>query len=266
MVRNKPKKPLGHKIWFKIVLTILAFLPSLTQIPYNQANTTDVIASVMAHPLIASVPLLLPVAKLILLLALVLPIFFGRLFERVFMGYYCLFLLLAGILQNMSSTAAYGFVWLLGNTCVQFSVLFYCLYDFFRRKTIIKMENVDKKRFWVVVPMLLAFLMPYSVNISGVVKPAFTTSVLWNEAGVTYCMVTPVILGIMILFSKGVHKPVLSVVSYVGLIFGLLNMVTWFCMQTENWWMGILHLPLLTLSFYGLIIARKDKPVTMHIP
>lgn len=261
MAKNTSKKPLGHTIWFKAILTILVFLPAITQFPYNPANTADVIESVMSHPLVASISLLLPIAKLILLFAVLIPIISDRFSKRIFLGYYCMILIITGIFQNMAVTDDYGFVWLLGNTCVQFAILFYCLYDLFRNITIIKRENVNKKRLWVVVLMLLAFLMPYKVNIFGIVRPSFTVSVLWNESGVTYCMITPVIIGIMLIFSKGVYKPVMSVVSYVGLLFGLLNMMTWFGMQNENWWMGILHLPLFILSFYSLIVVKKEKQI-----
>jgi hypothetical protein len=101
--------------------------------------------------------------------------------------------------------------------------------------------------------------MPYSVDMNGVVRPSFTFSVLWNESGLTYCMITPIIIGLMLVYSKGIYKPVMSVLSYVGFIFGLLNMMTWFGIHRENWWMGVLHLPLLILSFYGLIVVRKEK-------
>lgn len=264
MIKITAKKPLGHTIWFKMVLTILVFLPSVTQIPYNPANTTDVVASVMAYPLITSIPLLLPISKLILLIVVLLPLISSKFSERVLIAYYCIILLVVGIFQNMSITKDYGFVWLLGNTFIQFLVLIYCLYDFFNRKSVIKIKDINKKRLWVVLPMLLAFLMPYSVNTYGGIRPSLTISVLWNESGVTYCMITPVIVGIMILFSKKIYKPLMSVVSYVGLVFGLLNMITWFGLQNENWWMGILHLPLLILSFYGLIISKKEKIVVVQ--
>jgi hypothetical protein len=63
----------------------------------------------------------------------------------------------------------------------------------------------------------------------------------------------------LLLFPKGIYRPTLSMVSYVGLLFGLLNMVTWFGVQNQNWWMGVLHLPLLIFSGYGLLVAKGEK-------
>lgn len=259
IMSNIGRKALGHTIWFKIILTILIFLPPHTQIAYDPAKSTEVIAAVMSHPLVTSINWLLPIAKLLLLFVVILPVISNRFSQRFLLGYYSFILLVVGILQNISFTENYGFVWLVGNTLVQITVLVYCTADVIKNKTVIQRENISKNRLWVLIPMALALLMPYSVDSLNRVFPSFTAEVLLNESGVTYCMITPVILGIILLFSKGVHKPTLSVISYVGFIFGLLNMLTWFGMQRENWWMGVLHLPLLILSFYGLLVARKEK-------
>lgn len=261
-MKNKRKKSLGHAIWFKIFLTILVFFPSYTQISYDSSKTTDVIAEVMQHPLIVSIGWILPVAKGLLLAAVILPMFSHQLNQRFLLGYYAFILLFVGLLQNMSFTESYGFTWLIGNTLVQFVVLGFCLVDVLKNKTIISKQNLQKGRLWIVALMLLAFLMPYSVNHTNIVYPSFTWNVLFNESGVTYCMITPVIIGALLLFSKGVHKPTLSIISYVGFIFGLLNMMTWFALQTEIWWMGVLHLPLMILSFYGLWVAHKERSLT----
>ena len=258
-MKSKFQKPLGHMIWFKIFLTILVFLPPYTQIAYDPSNTTDVIAAVMAYPLVASIVWILPIAKAMLLIAIIFPLISDKFSHRFLLGYYVLILLIIGVMQNMSYTADYGFVWLIGNTLVQFVVLGFCLVDVLKNKTIIAKDHLVKGRLWIVILMFLAFLMPYSVNDEGIVYPSLTLNVLFNESGVTYCMITPVIIGMLLLFSKGVHKPTLSVISYVGFIFGLLNMMTWFFLQADNWWMGVLHLPLVILSFYGLLIAYKEK-------
>lgn len=258
-MKDKFKKPLGHTIWFKILLTIIVFLPLYTQIKYAPDETTDVIAAVMAQPLVTSTMWILPIAKLALLIVVILPIVSERFSNRILLGYYSLILIIVGIMQNMSFTEDYGFVWILGNTLVQLVVFCFCIVDVLKNKTIVAKEHLVKGRLWIVGFMLLAYLMPYSVNNEGIVYPSFNLGIFLNESGLTYCMITPVIIGILLLYSKGVHKPTLSIISYVGLIFGLLNMITWFGIQTENWWMGVLHLPLVILSFYGLLIVYKEK-------
>ncbi len=80
---------------------------------------------------------------------------------------------------------------------------------------------------------------------------------LTNEAGVTYCMITPVVIGALVLLDGQVAPATLSLISFVGLYFGIVNLLTWWRLTPENWWMGVLHLPLLILASYGLIVARS---------
>ena len=256
---TKIEKPLGHTVWFKIILTLLIFVPGYSQIPYAQIDTTSVIASVLARPLIVSIPWLLPVFKLLLLCVTIMPFVFKEKAEKAVVGYYIVILVIVGVFQNTAQTEAYGFVWLFGNTLIQFAVLGFCIYDLIKGKSTIQKQYFNRKRCWIIPLMLLAYLMPYAVSDAGTAIPAFNSNVFYNESGVTYCMITPVIVGIMLLFSKGIHKPTLSIVSYVGFIFGLLNIATWFGARRESWWMGILHLPLVVVALYGLIIAHKER-------
>jgi len=253
------KKHIGHTIWLKIVLTILFFVPVYAQVSYGPEEITDIIAYVLSDPLVVQVAWLLPIFKLLLLIAVILPSTGLKFMKRVPMGYYAFILLIVGVFQNMARTEAYGFVVLVGNILVQFAVLGFCLYDFIKGKTVIDSNNLNTGRLWVVPLMALALFMPYSMDCICTIYPAINLSVFYNEAGVTYCMITPVIIGLLLLYSDGVDKATLSVISYVGFVFGLFNMVTWFVMDSANWWMGVLHLPLLVIAFYGLIVAYREK-------
>lgn len=111
--------------------------------------------------------------------------------------------------------------------------------------------------------MLLALLMPCTVQ-EGSAVPALHT-VFLNEAGVTCCMITPVILGTLLMFPDAVDRRTLSEVSFVGLIFGLINVVVWFGLAPHSWWMGVLHLPLVIIATFALAEARlhKQQPATV---
>jgi len=254
------KKPLGHTIWLKIIITILFFVPAYAQVAYSPPEIPDIIAAVLSDPFVVQVAWLLPVFKLALLAAVLLPAIGPvKLMGRVTIGYYAFILLVVGIFQNMAHTADYGFVFLIGNTLVQFIVLAVCAHDFAKGKTIIDRKNINANRIWIIPLMLLAFFMPYSADCLCNVYPAITLQVFYNEAGVTYCMITPVVIGMMLLYSDSVDKGTLSVISYAGFIFGVMNMITWFGINRDSWWMGVLHLPLLIISAYGLLVAYREK-------
>jgi len=256
---KKRIKPIGNTIWLKIVLTIVLFIPAYAQVAYDPAATTDVIAAVMSNPFVIQVSWLLPIFKLLLLAVVILSIVNIKTSKNILIVYYAFILLVVGIFQNMANTEEYGFVILLGNILVQFIVLAFLIYDIIKSKTKIDNKSLNTKRLWIIPLMLLAFLMPYAINSDGNIYLSFSFSILFNEAGVTYCMITPVVIGLLLLYSKGVDKATLSVISYVGFAFGLLNMMTWFIMNSADWWMGVLHLPLLIIAFYGLITVYKEK-------
>ena len=256
------KKPLGHTIWLKVVMMIVFFVPAYTQVAYEPSEIPNIIAYVLSDPFIVQVTWLLPIFKLMLLVAVMLPVIgpaWLGFCKRVTMGYYAFILLIVGIFQNMANTVAYGFVFLTGNALVQFIVLGFCAYDFAKGRTVIDNKNINANRIWIIPLMLLAFFMPYAADCMCNVYPAITLSVFYNEAGVTYCMITPVVIGVMLLYSKGVDKATLSVMSYAGVLFGIVNMVTWFGINRDSWWMGALHLPLLVISVYGLVVAFMEK-------
>lgn len=68
------KKPVGHTIWLKIVLTVLVFAPLYVGVPYDPEKTSDIIAAVLKQPLIASAAWALPMFKLLLLAAVLLTV------------------------------------------------------------------------------------------------------------------------------------------------------------------------------------------------
>lgn len=237
--------------------------PAIVTSPYDPVETPAVVGAVLQDPLVASVPALLPVAKLALLVAAVLPFFAGGWSGRALLGYYVVILVVVGFLQNMAHTDQYGYVWLIGNTVVQLLVAAWCLVDVFKQRTTLDWTSLRPRRLWLLAPMALALFMPYQIR-AGQVTPSLT-SVLANEAGVTYCMITPVVIGVLLLMPSGVDRRTLSVISLVGLIFGLINLAVWFGLNPQDWWMGVLHIPLVIIAAYGLLESRHRRSVSTEI-
>jgi Na+/proline symporter len=105
------------------------------------------------------------------------------------------------------------------------------------------------------VPLaILAFWAPASRG-----RPDFNPVYLvTNGAGLAFCMMTPVYVGLLTLYWPKVNIATLRVTSLVGLIIGLYNMhVNFFVRPSMLWWNGVLHIPLLTVSLYGLILSLK---------
>lgn len=253
-------KPLSHRQWFRLLLAACFVLPAVVASPFDPLETPAVVRAVLQDPYVASVPALLPVAKLALAVAAALPFLGVRGSGRILLGYYAGILIIVAFLQNMADTGQFGYTWLIGNTLVQLVAAAWCLVDVLTGRTILERENMRPRRLWLLAPMALALLMPYTIE-AGQVAPSLV-SVLWNEAGVTYCMITPVVLGVLLIFPGGVDHRTLSVASFVGLIFGLINLVVWFGLTPLDWWMGVLHIPLVIVATYGLLESRQPQAST----
>jgi hypothetical protein len=71
-------------------------------------------------------------------------------------------------------------------------------------------------------------------------------------------MMTTVYIALLLLYYPKVNITTLKVTSLVGTIIGLYNLLTNFIIAPQLlWWNGILHLPLIFMSIYGLIISGK---------
>lgn len=255
--RHSASKPVSSRIWFRLLLLAFFVVPVIVELRPAPDQTPAVIGEVLQDPYSVAVPWLLPVAKLALLIAVLLPFLGVRQSGRILLAYYTGILLLVAFFQNMGDTESFGFAWLIGNTIVQLVVAAWCLTDVIGERTRIHRSTLRRNRLWLLLPMTLAFMMPYGVAEERI-TPAIG-SVLWNDAGVTYCMITPVVLGVLLLFPDGVDHRTLSVASFVGLLFGLINMGVWFVLNPADWWMGVLHLPLVIIAALGLRESRH-KP------
>lgn len=260
--RAKPARPLSERAWFRVLVALLLVMPVVGIQSVPSQETSQAISQVLSDPVARQVPVLLPVAKLALLLAFLLPLLLRpEQAGKALLGYYSVILVVVGIFQNMSLSTDYGFVWVIGNTAVQ------CLVAGFVAAALRRVDGdgmawrVHAARMWLVAPMLLALVEPYGVGEAGNLVPMFDTSVLVNDTGVTYCMITPVVLGSMLVLGmdEGPARGAVSLASYVGLLFGLLNMLTWFVFAPASWWMGVLHLPLVVVSVAGMVTTRRKR-------
>lgn len=244
---------LAGSVWFKAGLALLLLIPPVATRGYDPAASATLVRTVLAHPIVNELPVLVVVAKYALL-AVAVALLARPPLRRLGWGYYAVALAVIAVGQNLALTQEYGWVWLPGNTAVQLVVAGFALAEAVRAAPEPTGSGTSASRWWMVVPMALAWLFPYVV-VDGQVRPGLPAAALVNEAGLTYCMVTPVILGAFLI--GGESTPALRVTAWVGLLFGLLNAMTWFLLAPGSWWMGVLHLPLLVLSLYAMVDVRR---------
>ena len=125
-------------------------------------------------------------------------------------------------------------------------------------------NNFSKIRqpFWkyiVVVAAVFAFWLPISPQTGG---PDFKLSYfLTSGSALTFCLMTPVFMAVLIFFYPAVNFVTLRVTGLIGIGIGLVNVIPKLILRMySTWWDGFLHLPLLILSILGMALSMKIIP------
>ena len=65
----------------------------------------------------------------------------------------------------------------------------------------------------------------------------------------------------MTLAEIALKRPVTTIMLFIScVVFGLLNLTTWWIAHPENWWMGVLHVPLFVVSLaLAVTSARRAR-------
>ena len=233
--------------WFYLLFLLVYFLPSYTALPFDPQNTPELIGLVLSNPLIYAYPQIMPLFKFIPVVLVAALLLYGKRAGPWFLVYAALLIAAMAILQNTAFTEKYGLAVLTGNIIVYIVVALVWFLELLQRKTDFSQPTRSLWRYWVVPVALLAFWFPVSEATLG---PEFSVAnLVSNSAGLTTCMMLPLFLAILSLYHPRVNRITLRISSYAGLITGLLNVLQWFIL-TEHWWIGVVHLPLLTIASY----------------
>jgi hypothetical protein len=243
-----------RKWWLYPCLLLLFFIRSYASKGYDYAESLDLIGQALSNPLIFTFPALRPVAKVVPVALIAGVMLLGNGMGRVFDAYAALLYLALALFQCTAVTDTYGLIVVSGNLALVLVVAMMWIWevvvgrnDFAPRKTVLW-------RWWVAPLALVAFVAPISER---TLSPDFRPlELLTNGSGLTFCMMTPLILAVLTLFHPTVNLALLRVSSFVGMVFGAVNLITWFVLQPSGWWMGVLHIPLAAISVYAFVLAN----------
>ncbi len=246
---------LTKKWWFYLVCIIVFFLPSITEKQVGQEEISGVIQEVMQRPLIYEIVLFYPISKALIVFLLIGALIWKNKFKKYSLILFIILLAFIMVFQNISVETNHGYAILTGNILLILIVVGSWIYEFYRNRNDF---SEPKFRIWNIFIFILASFAFWMPARDGKVFFA-ARDIVMNESGLTFCMVTPIILAILFLYYPHVNTVTLRVTSFVGLMFGVINMITWFFLNTEYWWMGICHLPLLINSLVGFILSVKQN-------
>jgi hypothetical protein len=250
-----------RKWWFFLSFVLLQFVvpPYASKgykFPEEWGNVIDV---ALSHAFIYSHSELFPVFKIIPVILVVLIIAFRNRVIRLFNIYVAFSYVLFAFGQSIAVTEKHGVAICTLNVIMFLAVACFWAWEAIALQNNFSPSKIPAWRYWVVPLMFAAFWYPLEFE---TMKPDFNPLGLFtNVAGVTFCMMTPVYVGLLTIYYPRVNIATLRVTSLVGLIIGLYNMTLNFIIHPDIlWWNGILHIPLLGISVYGLILSLKKEP------
>ena len=256
---------LTSKRRFYVLLYVLGFLVLL---PYSSKGYSwhemwDVIKEVVVYNAIiyrlvdlAWPSALLHILALVLIIAIVV---WGERAARVFNIYMFIIYLMIAIGQGIGISKRYGLIILTGNIALTLLIAFSWGWECFVNRNRFRRKFLALKRSWLIPLAIWAYWSPpepFKLD---------PTYLLIGYFGTSYCFTTPVVLTLMSLYHPDVNEPVMRLTAFLGLIFGLYNVIPPLIYLTlgtyieEAIWRGtILHLPLLITSIYALILTIKN--------
>jgi hypothetical protein len=248
--------------WFYLFFILLQFVPPYISKGldmskgFKMSEMGWVTGEILTHALIYNYKAIYPLFKIIPLLLIIGIIWFKNRITFIFDLYVAISYLLFAFLQSIAYTEKYGLAILTINLVMFLIVSFYWFWEASVRKNDFSAPNQSSRKYWVIPLAFLAFWYPINID---TMKPDFNLLYLFtNMAGLAFCLMTTVYIALLLLYYPKVNITTLKVTSLVGTIIGLYNLLTNFIIAPQLlWWNGILHLPLIFMSIYGLIISGK---------
>lgn len=245
-----------RKWWFYFIIFLVQFLP-----PYpirgitSSQDVNRLVEEVLSHALVLSWRSFYPVFKVVPLVLLILLIVSpaSKPFFRLFVTLHYFIL---AFFQNTALLPDRGFSILTSNVVMVTLVALSFLGEFFAPKTSFSFGQFNWKKGFLIGMAIFAFLYPVDpVSL----QPRFRVGdVFANVSGLTFCMMTPFYLVILLLSYPGVNLVTLRVTGLVGTIIGGYNFFLNFVIDFPRlWWNGVLHLPLLLCSSYAFGLSLK---------
>jgi len=240
-------------IYIFVILTF--FIPAYTKVAMNPQDTSMLITEVLSNPIIYQFNYLFFIGKIFLIMFFVGSIFLKNKYTMIYSIKASILLLFVAVFQSISTDTSYGFAVLIGNIISQTIIVILFLWEAKVKRndfSSIKISPIN------IITLLLAFFAFWMPARNGEIYFSIK-NLFFNEAGLTFCMIIPVIIASLLLYYKSINLTLLKIMSFIGIYYGLLNMFTWFVLNPAHWWMGITHLPLLVNSTIGFVLAIKEQ-------
>jgi hypothetical protein len=213
-------------------------------------------AYILTHPIKSSFTGVFPFIQIITLVLVVAVFFAGKRVTRLFSAYVPLSYALIAFLQSISISDTYGFAVCTANVITFLILATLWLWEAFFPKNDFELHRIPAWKYWTIPLALMAFWFPVNPL---TLKPDFNpVYMLTSGTSLSFCMVTPVYLAILVINFPNVNKSVFVATGLIGFFMSLGNFVLEFVIVPSYWWIGLLHIPLFALSFCCLVLSFNE--------
>jgi len=255
--KNRGKlESVTRRWWFILLFILLQFVPAYASKGYDPSKMGEIIGYILGHSMVSSVGFLYPVFKVIPILLVLSIVFFGSRATRWFSVYVGVSYVLFAFLQSIAITEKYGLSIVTSNLVMFLIVAVFWFWEAVVQRNDFALQKLSMWKYWVVPFAFMAFWYPANpLTLMPDFNPVY---LLTNGAGLAFCMMTPVYLAILTFYYPRVNVAAFRVTSIAGTIIGFYNvLVDFFMVPSVLWWNGVLHIPLITISIYGLILSFR---------
>ncbi len=250
---------LTERRWFYFLLLIMFLTtPPFSSAGYSWFQLKDVILSALSNAVIYSLsdlfwPSLMIHVMIILILAMM--IFNRQLAVKLFNWYAFILYSMIAVGQNIAFTEKYGLVVLVGNLILtSITAILWGWETLSAKRNTFEKANLSLSTMWLAPLAFFAFWDPQR----PLADPCLLIRCLIaGYYGTAYCMTTPLILTIMIVFYPGVNRSVMRYTAFPGLLFATISVLAP-KFSLAPFWSGVTHVPLLLTSLYALLLSWRD--------
>jgi hypothetical protein len=258
---SSSKKKWFYPLIYFFLILLNSIVPHYTSTGYSWAESGEVVKSVLSVSLKPYLPLapIFHIATVVLLIAIWR---YGNKVRRIFSLYIGVNYIFIALAQGIGTIEKYGLVIMTGCVITYILVGLLWIWETISPRNDVTFRKLPAVRYWPVPLAFLAFWFPIGKDLTPNFDPVL---LLTSPYGLAYCLTTPLIVCLLTLFHPRVNEPLYKITAFVGVIYGIWNMFSFFSPHAR--WLGVLHFPLLFISIYALFLPRmvKEKPFSKNM-
>ena len=241
--------------WFFVGVLLLQLLPPFTSKNFDFNEMYEIISTTLHSAFFFSCGNVYPVFQGIAISVIVSLMLFRNKARFVFGIHASISYLLFATVQLTAITPRYGLSIISSGAIMHGLLATVWFWEAFAGFNDFAVHKQPAWKYTVIAPAIIAFGMP--LDLSSLSPDFDLSNFSTSGSALTFCMMTPVFLAVLIFFYPKVNIVVLRMTSLVGTIIALYNVPTLFRFDVIG--LGLIHLPLLFLSVLGLILSMRRQ-------